>query len=205
MKQATADSDNFMAVVIGPLLAPLPERWTGVRDLPPLVTRTIYDLAACRSAIEFFPQHDPALLLRHDQHAILYRTYSRQVYNTGLARQDPATLSLLAAHLLLANKGAFPPAYSQLLSGLATGSPQSALNALMSAAGKALLASYKTDLDQASDFIVWFFGVRPIDLTVLPELTARDGLKIARLLGDPDEYAAYLAGKSTAFGSVKVK
>jgi len=40
---------------------------------------------------------------------------------------------------------------------------------------------------------------------VIPELFATAGRKLTALLGNPAEYAAYLAGKSAAFGSVKIK
>ena len=204
MKQDMFNPDSFMTKVVG---APgrVTGRWAGVKGLPPLVVRTISGLVAGRTAIEFFPRPDAALVLRRSAGPILYRTLSGQVYTTTAIHQEPATLSLFAAHLLLANKGFFPPAYDRLLVGLASGSVGPTLDYAMLVAGSALLAGCKANLHVEDLPIVWFYEVRQRDFGMVDELDARDGIKIADLLSSHAAYTAYLAGQSVAFARVKVR
>jgi hypothetical protein len=205
MKQVI-NQQPFIGEVIGPP-ARLSGRWAGVKGLPPLVVRTIADLAAGKLGLECLPFafiHDSALVLRRGSELIVYRTRSTQVYTKSSVRQEPATLALFAAHLLLTNKGSFPPAYARLLAALAAGSPQSALDTAMLTAGKALLAGCQASLhlDGSDNNIVWFYEVREHDEAV-PELS-ENGTKLAHLLASPTEYGLYLAGQSVAFAGVKV-
>jgi hypothetical protein len=113
MKQVIGQQP-FIGKVIGPP-APLSGRWSGVKGLPPLVVRTIADLAAGKPGLECLPHRvDPMLMLRREPNLIIYHTRAEQVYSKGSVRQEPATLSLFAAHLLLADKGGFPLAYTRL-------------------------------------------------------------------------------------------
>ena len=167
MKQVI-DQQPFISKVIGPP-APLSGRWAGVKGLPPLVVRTIADLAAGKPGLECLPHRvDPMLVLRREPDLIIYHTRSGQVYSKGSVRQEPATLTLFAAHLLLANKGGFPLAYTRLFAALATGSTQSALDKAMLTAGKALLSGCQASLhlNVSDSNIVWFYEIGEDDEAV---------------------------------------
>jgi hypothetical protein len=209
MRQSLA-SDPFIAKVISPIITPpLVGRWAAVRGLPPEVVRVIAALAAGTLGLEYSPiaPHDPTLVLTAGPVRISHRTRSNLVFNTGINKQEPATLALFAAYLALSGKSGFPAAYARLLAGMADGKPQPELDLLMAAVGRALVAGCRgtiiTDKARSAsgNEVVWFYAVRPDDAT--PELFASGGLKLAGLLADPVRFAAYRAGRLPAFASMK--
>jgi len=206
----------FISGIISSINSPFVSgRWAGVKDLPPAVVRTVAALASGKLDLWYLAQADPALILNTDTGRIVYRVRTSQVYSntapyapTNLG-QDPGTLALFAASLLLANKSGFPKAYQRLLAGLAAKRPQAELDVAMRAAGKALMSGCKLSLglDRRPCSVIWFFAVRTQDIDVVPEMLAgpTGGVEIAPLLSSQAEYGTYLLGKSLTFGSVKVK
>jgi hypothetical protein len=194
MRQAIAPVPFISVVISSTQAPPVSGRWAGVRGLPPEVVRTV-----------------AALVYRTGATHIMLRTRSRLIFTNSRTPQEPGSLVLFAAYLLLTNESGFPTAYASLLNALAANRPQAELDTAMRAASKALISGCKTNLGldriqpkAASSLVwVWFYAVKDVD--VIPELFATAGRKLTALLGNPAEYAAYLAGKSAAFGSVKIK
>jgi hypothetical protein len=196
MRQALS-SAPFISQIIG-APGPAAGRWSGVKDLPPLVVRTIAALAEGRADLDYCSGFDPLLVLGAGPGPLGFRTRSRQVYSAGTKSQEPETLTLFAAYLLLADKSSFPIAYLKLLEGLAEPAvTQPQLDRLMRAAGKALVSGCKRILgSDTRNELVWFYAISGRDGTFFSDLTNPGGLKMASLLSGPTKYAAFLASKA---------
>ena len=196
MRQAISSAPFIGQIVGAP--GPAAGRWAGIGDLPPLVVRTIAALSEGRADLDYRSGSDPLLVLRGGAVPLGYRTRSNQVHSAGRDQQEPETLTLFAAYLLLANKSGFPAAYLKLLDGLTSpASTQIQLDRLMRAAGKALMSGCKRVLgtEKFGD-VVWFYFISNRDGTLFADLTNPGGLKIASLLSGPTKYAAFLASKA---------